>query len=193
MNKITFLFFVILLVSACRPCDEPIVIDNGKIPDSILSYIPYQNGLNYKFRHSGGLVIGFSAVRASNEAWLECHRCCKFVYKYEENITTLIPDYPIFNIGFNLANMDSSFCALSAWVGHDGFSIPANDYQAGFVGFADSILIGDKVFYNVFKIKSDYSSGYNRETIYTDSIYYSYQHGLIQIKMSNGEKYTIYE
>ena len=193
MNKITLAVILILAFSSCWRCDDPIVIDRGKIPDSILSYVPYQNGLNYKFRHSGGLVIGFSAVRASNEAWQECHRCCKFAYKYEENVTTLIPDYPIFNIGFNLANRDSLFFDFGVWIGRDGFSIPANDYQAGFAGFADSVMIGEKPYFNVFKIKSYYSSGHPRDTLFTDSIYYSYQHGLILIKMSNGEKYTIYE
>jgi len=190
MKNRPFLIILIILLSACWPCAPPVLIDNGKIPDSILAYVPYQHGQTYKFRHSGGLVIKFAASRQSAEQWLRCEWCCEYEYKFEVNTTTLTPDYPVFSFGFDLSNMTAEIFSLFARVGYYSFQIPTNDYQSNYCGFADSVLVGDKFYYDVFKIKSIY---YDRDTIFADSMYYSYKNGIIQIMMSNGEKYSIHE
>jgi hypothetical protein len=196
MLKGFFVFFIILLGSSCR-CDDPVTIDCGKIPDSVLQMVPYQNGQTFKFIHSAGLVINFTASRETREQWLGCNseRCCKYAYKYEVNTTILQPDYPLFSFGFDLSNPGPTpdVFGLGASVGKYWFQIPTDDYQAGYCGFADSILIGDKFYRDVFKIKSIYGSAYDRDTIFADSMYYSYKLGILQIMMSNGEKYSIYE
>lgn len=195
MNKYIFILLLLITATACHPCDPPIFIDNGKIPDSILIMVPYQNGQIYKFRHSGGLTIRFAATRQSTEEWLRCEseRCCQFEYKYEENTTTLNPDYPVFSFGFDQENMNPETFGFFARVGYYFFQVPTNDYQSSYCGFADSVLIGDKFYYDVFKIKSIYGTAYDRDTIFADSMYYSYKKGILQVKMSNGEKYSIDE
>jgi len=184
---------VLFVLSACRPCEPPLIIDNGRIPDSILNDVPYQDGHSYKFRHSGGLVIEFASTRQSREEWLRCERCCKYEYKYEVNSTTLIPDYPVFNFGLDISNPDSANFQLTARVGYYYFYIPAYDYPPENVDFTDSVLLDGKIYRNVFKLKSNYGSYYDRDILFADSMYYSYERGIIQIKMSNGEKYSIDE
>jgi hypothetical protein len=184
---------MLILFSSCFRCKPPLLIDNGRIPDSILSCVPYQQGQTLKFRHSGGLVIGFSSTRQSRDEWLRCDWCCDYEYKFEVNTTTLTPDYPIFSLGFDLSNPDSKGFDFGARVGYYWFQIPSNSYQAAYCGYADSLMIGEKKYYKVFKIKSNYGSSYDRDTIFADSMYYSYKQGLIQIMMSNGEKYSIDE
>ena len=193
MVKNALVLILLALVSSCIRCDPPAIIDYGKIPDHVLKFVPYQNGQNYKFRHSGGLLIGFAAARQSRDEWLRCERCCDYEYKFEVNTTTLTPDYPVFSFGFELSNMDSVNFGFGAWVGHYWFQIPTNDYQASFCRFADSVLIGDRFYHDVFKVKSNYGSAYDRDTIYADSMYYCYKAGILQIIMSNDERYTIYE
>ena len=195
MNKYVFILLLLITATACCPYDPPVLIDYGKIPDSILVMVPYQNGQIYKFRHSGGLAIEFTAMRQSNEKWQGCENewCCQIKYKYEENTTTLIPDYPVFSFGLDLENMHPEAFGFIVRVGYYWFQVPTNGYQSNNCGFADSLLIGDKFYYDVFKIKSIYGTAYDRDTIFADSMYYSYKKGILQVKMSNGEKYSIDE
>jgi len=181
------------LFFSCHPCDPPLLIDNGNIPDSILDLVPYQSGKTYSFQHSGGLVIRFSTARQSREEWLRCERCCLNETKFEVNSTTLTPDYPIFNFGFELSNPDTVHVSFTAIVGYYWFQIPVTDDQSKLCDFADSVLMDHRFYQNVYKIKSNYGSAYDRDTIFADSLYYSYQDGIIQVIMSNGEKYTIHE
>ena len=192
-RTVTIFFGGLVFLFSCHSCGSRVLIDNGKIPDSILAFVPYQNGQSYQFRHSAGLVIRFSSARQSREEWSLCPEYCKYETKYEVNSTTLTPDYPVFNFECDLSNLDTVHLSLTAIVGHYWFHIPINDYQSNYCDFADSVLIGKKYYHDVFKIKSDYGFAWDRDTIFADSMYYSYRHGIIQVMMSNGEKYTIYE
>ena len=44
MDRNLIIFIFLIIVFGCTPCDDPITIDNGKIPDKILKYVPYKNG-----------------------------------------------------------------------------------------------------------------------------------------------------
>jgi len=187
------LLLALVATPACWRCDPPAVIDNGKIPDSILQLVPYQNGVTYLYRHSGGQDIRFTASRQSHEEWLRCERCCTYEYKFEVNSTILTPDYPVFAFRIDLANPDSVFFDMSACAGYYCFSIPSNDYQLQYSERADSIVLNDTVYRNVFKLKSYYGSYYDRDILFADSMYYSYADGIIRLIMSNGETFTRYE
>ncbi len=192
-SKIAFVLSFVILFTACHPCDPPATIDNGTMPDQVLNLVPYQNAQTYKFRHSAGLIIEFASARQSREEWLRCEECCSVEVKFEVNTTTLIPDYPIFTFSFDLSNMDTVNYSLVASVGYYQFFIPTNINQSRNYEFYDSVMINKKFYRDVFKLKSNYGYYYDRDTIFADSMYYSYERGIIQIKMSNGEKYSIYE
>lgn len=193
MNKMLLIIFSILSIRCTPRCEEPIIIDRGKISERVLSYVPYQNGQTYRFQHSAGLVIIFDSKRQSRNQKIMCEECCTSIYNYEVNSTTLTPDYPIFDFGVEILNADTANIHFTARVGHYQFYIPTPLNEAKNNGFVDSVLIKDKVYYNVFKLKSN-SYNYDKiEKISADSLYYNFQQGILQITMSNGEKYTIYE
>jgi len=193
MSRNHLLIIILILLFGCNPCDDSITIDNGKIPEKVLKYVPYQNGQIYKFKHSAGLIIEFTTIRQSRDEYSWCEECCKYNYKYEVNSTTLTPDYPIFDFGFEISNLDTTYYSFIARVGKYQFYIPTSANSSEYYEFADSILINDKLYFDVFKLKSNYGSYYDKDSLFADSLYYNYELGIIKIKMSNGEKYEIYE
>jgi hypothetical protein len=193
MKRIFLIFIGVVSFFGCIPCDSPITIDNGVIPLEKLSFVPYQTDKVYRFQHSAGLVIDFNSIRQSHEEWSICEECCSNEYKFEVNSTTLTPDYPIFDFGFDISNSDTTYFLCTARIGKYQFYIPTDPNRTDYFQFVDSIFIVGQYYHNVFKLKSDYGSYYDTDSIYADSLYYSYEKGIIQIKMSNGEKYTIYE
>lgn len=192
-NIIRLCILPFVLFSACSPCADPILIDRGKIADTALKMVPYQNGKTYRLQHSAGLVISFTATRQSREEYLECEECCKYRYKYEVDETTLTPDYPIFNLGFQISNFDSTRLSFSGNAGYYNFHIPSLADGLNIPEFAGSMVLDGREFYDVYRMKSDYGYLSRKDTIYPDSLYYSYGLGIIQLKMSNGERYSIYE
>jgi len=110
--------------------------------------------------------------------------------RFEENICALKPNYPIFNIEIRISNHDSAFNVLSIYAGNSYFMF-SHSNQFGFVAdtFEDSLVLDNKTFYNVQKMKN-YGYGYN-EIQLADSIYYNQESGIIKIKLSNGESYTV--
>lgn len=191
MRKILLLLLPVLL-TGCWPC-ETTLIDNGPLPDSVLKYIPYENGSVYKFKHSNGLVVGYETARETTGERSYCVECCKYEYKYESNHTELKPDYPIFNIQFDIDNQDTAYIQLYASVGKYGFYIPTNTYDDYmYYEKVDSLLVDTAWYYQVYKLKSNYDDYYTPDLIYVDSIYYNFNNGILKIIMSNDESYTIY-
>jgi len=192
MKKWIYLIFSVLLYG-CWPCDT-IMIENGKLPDSALKYVPYINGETYKFKHSNGLEINYKTTRETYEEWTSCSECCKYEYHFEINSTILTPDYPIFNLQFQIDNRDTLNYQCYASIGKYGFYIPTNnEHDIDYYEQVDSVQIDSVYYYQVFKLKSNYDNYYSRDSIYVDSIYYSYDKGIIKILLSNNENYTIYE
>jgi len=122
---------------------------------------------------------------------MECHYCCDFTFSYETNITRLIPDYPVFNISMTLSNADTMQYEFSCFVGKYFLNIPVGRSQTGVsYHFSDSVLIGETYYYDVFKIKSSNNYLWN-DYIKVDSVYYNSTRGILLIKMSNEEYYSI--
>lgn len=181
---------VILLLYGCPPCD-PIMLDNGPLPDSILTLVPYQDGETYRLKHSNGQVISFTARRYTEKELMDCHYCCDFTINYENNITQLTPDYPVFAISLMLSNADTIRYDFSCNIGKYFLNVPVKpDPYAVYVDFADSLLVGDNYYYDVFKIKPYNHSLWN-EPIKVDSVFYNNENGILLIKMTNEEYYSI--
>jgi hypothetical protein len=180
----------LLLLASCR-CPDPILVDLGSIPDSILARVPYQSGMTYSFKHSGGQVIDFTASRDSKyeQTWCE-EWCCDYVYKYQVNTTTLHPDYPVFDLNLQVSNQNIEYPSIFAWFGHSSFYLPLNPDQFHEAGFSDSLLMGGRWFYRVFSTKM-MEGGFPMGSIYADSLYYNLTEGIIRIIMSNGEFYAV--
>lgn len=190
MRTQIFIFFVALFLWGCPPCD-PIILDNGPLPDSILALVPYNNGNVYKLQHSNGKVINFVAHRYSQNEIMECRHCCDHIFRYETNTTKLTPDYPVFSISFMLSNADTSYFGFSCNVGKYFLNIPVSKNQHSvFVDYADSLQIGEIYYHDVLRIKP-YNNNLWNEPIRVDSVFYNRTEGILLIKMSNNEYYQI--
>ncbi len=192
MKRALIFLLLTLALASCR-CDDPILIDNGPIPDSILARVPYQDGQVYQFRHSAGKVISFAAHRASHEEYIDCERCCKYLYKYQGNTTVLVPDYPVFDLTFRISNPDSLRYDFYVWMGNSAFYPPVIPGDSVSAVRYDSLLIHDRWHRDVFRIPNANDYWFNRDSIYADTLYYNFESGILKIVMSNGEYFQIHE
>ena len=192
MKPFTIILFIIFLKIGCRPTPcEYIVKTYQKLPVECLEMVPYKNGQVVKLQHSSGYVISFDVQRETTEYHESCRECCED-RSYEINTANLFPNYSIFDIQLGISPIDSVNCGFNVYVGKYQFWMYTNMENSEFFQKADSIVINEKVYYDVFKFKSGVGYGYNNDSIYTDSLFYNYKFGILQIKMSNGENYTIY-
>lgn len=191
MKKI-ILILLPLILSSCWPCKiEPILIENGNLPDSILSYIPYQQDSVYKLQHSNGLILNFGATRSTYDEWTSCDHCCDYEYHYEINQTNLTTDYPLFDIQFWIDNQDTSYYSCHLSVGNSSFFLPILDSDYKNSNNFDSINLNSMVYYDVLKLESNYGNYYDKDSIYIDSLYYNTTYGILKLLISNGESYEI--
>jgi len=193
MKPITIIVFIIFLKFGCGPTPcEYIVKTNQKLPVECLEMVPYKNGQVVKLQHSSGYVISFDVQRETTEYHESCRDCCED-RSYEINTTYLIPNYSIFDIQLGISPIDSVNCGFYVYVGRYQFWMTSAMENSEFFQKADSIALNEKVYYDVFKLKSGYGLGYNQDSIFADSLFYNNKYGILQIKMSNGENYTIYK
>jgi hypothetical protein len=169
-----------LILSSCLPC-ETITVENGPLPVSALKYVPYQNGETYNLKHSNGLIINFETIRETRDEWTHCTECCSYDYHFEVNSTRLIPNYPIFDCYFEISNRDTTYLDCYASIGKYGFYIPTSETQLDYFKKVDSLTIDSMTYYDVFKLKSDYGSYYDKDSIYADSLFYNFHYGILKI------------
>lgn len=170
-------------------CDAPDIVDLGRLPDSVLTQVPYQNGQTYTFRNSRGQLFNFSATRASHDEYLECDQCCKIAYKFQVNETIMTPEYPLFDLTVQLSSLDSTDYGHYIWVGAYLFYLPKKDYSEAGIQYVDSIQLNSRWFYDVYQITYPDDPIYVSDSIYPSRLYYNFSSGIIQIKLNNGEYY----
>lgn len=190
MKKLILIAFSTVLLYGCPPCD-PVVVDFGPLPESALALVPYVNGQTYRFRHSEGLVINYTALRETRPE-IHASRTCDFEHRFEMNSTKLTPDYPVYTFMLEVSNPDSSHIDFDIWFRNSSFTIPSGSEFSHPLTYFDSVLIDDRYYYEVFRLRNQ---GYHfyTDTLATDSIYYNYEYGILQINMTNGERFTIFE
>ncbi len=192
MRKFLIIIIFCQFLTGCH-CDDAVVIDMGPIPERILSQVPYENGKHYLFQHSGGLIIDFVAERLSRNENSWCERCCQFLYKYQVNETILHPDYPIFDFNILINGQDTLHSSPLVWIGRSMFYLPGNNPPMSDIEYSDSIKLNKKWYYGIYALKNSSDPMFNRDSIYSDSLYYNNKSGIIRIVMTNGESYQVYE
>ncbi len=178
-----------LLAYGCGCYGPTEIIDLGRIPDSILSQVAYQDGQIYSFTHSGGKVINFMAQRTSHDEFMECERCCDFAYKYQVNETILTPDYPVSKMSIQLSSQDSTYYSHLIGIGRSGFYLTPGIPDLYPSDYADSLLINGTWHTGVYSLKNTDSYWVSQDSIRPDSLYYNFSSGIIRIVMTNGEYY----
>ncbi|MFC0876342.1 hypothetical protein ACE01N_07090 [Saccharicrinis sp. FJH2] len=218
--KLIYLFYLIIFLYSCKPSCNPTHLDMEAIPDEILNKVPYEDGKIYRFQHSGGKIINFTASRSTSVLTHYDYTNCQYTFDYQENKTHLSPDYPVFDIDIVLhwiplfpveedpflvpvwgQQQYDSYChignsafeyVLDTSQLKQNFNFPSYDTNAE-KKYLDSVFV-DSVLYDyilIFRNDIFVNTGeFQLKNI--DSIYFNYDVGLIKIFMSNGEYYKIY-
>ncbi len=176
-----------LVLTGCPPKCEYVEYDWGTLSQEALAQVPYENGKAYSFRHSAGHEILFSCRRESNIEREFMDPCVSIVY--EQNITSLIPDYPIFDMEFTIRKWDTVNYSVEAYIGHSPFVLQKNYGLGVEYSYFDSLSLDGSWYRYVYAIKRNPYSYSVPSGIYADSLWYNTSEGVIKVGMSNGEYY----
>lgn len=208
MKNISFAFFLVYFLFSSCCFKESEETARYELADEELSLIPYQQGQQIPFIHSGGYAFDFIVVE-DKLAWREYHpfcewRCCgNDYYSYQVRSTVLESAYPNLRITLSLGgtsfsdyepyilNMDINnrhFIALP----YDSTFHFAHDFISRAV-FYDSVEINNKIFRNVTGKSFDSHYFIQDSTVLVpESILYN-ELGLLYIRMNNDETYSLNE
>jgi len=195
MKPKKILYFVslpfIFLLQACPFVCNTETKTLPPLSDSVLASVPYSRNEKVLFKHSSGHVITFNCSREKKlETW-SCEECCDKT-EYETDLTEMQPDYPISAITLYIVGGEDDEANLQIRFASESFELPLS-HKA--VIPADSLQFGGRMFYKVYQLAAynyNYGYGVNHE-LYTDSLYYNFENGIIKITMTNGEYFELYE
>lgn len=198
-----YLITYLIILSAFPTCcnDEAIETEKISLSESEIKLIPYSINQSINFKHSNGFIFNF-IVTQDTYNWNSdnyCDECCGGEYtSYQERLVSLESEYPEFNISLSLNSlpyfeneekiMDININRYNSKLKYDDNSklICEN------VICHNEIIINDKTYYNV--IESELKNNYDTNSsinLFPQIILYNNNFGIIQIKMSNNETYSI--
>lgn len=208
---VLFAMLSVIVFTGC-PGHEPTYVNLGTIPEQYLPTVPYQDGDRFYMQHeSNRNIIGYQVTRyrVQNQGYnvygfdyyeAKFQPAPSVYFEYELDITTCKPDYPLFDIDIRFSN---SYLADSVYyhqpIGHkyaqltsDSFyaSIPLKGEPTDLFVVHDSMLVNGHTYYDVFEFANE---GQDLTGIYVKTLFYNYENGVVEIDMSNGEKYLRYE
>ncbi len=190
--KPLFLLLISVILVGCDP-PPPVIVDLGKIPPSVKQLVPYEDGDNYRFRHSQGAVIEFKAEREIRKTQTNCIEFCDKIYEYEEDITLLKPDYLLFSPVLRITNQDTVSYTFEIDLPGGFCVVPTSLEWRGEAGFSDSLVLGETTHYDVFCLESYHYGGFYEDSIRVDSLYYNYKSGIVKILMTDGAYFERYD
>lgn len=186
-----FIVILLIVLYGCRPCDQPVIIENFPIHDTILGKVPYANAQIIKLMHSNSHVINFTANHDSTThiSYCDRHKCCDYLFRYTNHKINLVPDYPIFQISFSMSNLDYQSQYISVFIANTAFYFSYDLNSNLGYQIIDSIYLNNRFYYDVMKIPN--SGVYDNNLTFPDTLYYNYDYGILKIKISNNEFFTI--
>jgi hypothetical protein len=207
MNKLILIsFFLVVLFASC--CRDKTYIETGKYPlsDAEQQLIPYELGDSIAFKHSNGYEFYLKVTQNSvqwihNSDFCEWSCCNQDYYTTQEKTTVLESSYPdltftlqvttvpndyygqCFSIGFNQM--------YNAYFGYDSLLNFTIDSINAF--WYDSVVINNSIYTCVIE-QYFYCDRFITDSalIRPKSLFYN-DHGLLQLKMTNNETYSINE
>lgn len=200
-----YILIVILSIIMVSCCDDPVEIARFELKTGEKELIPYVLNDKITFVHSNGYEFDFS-VKTADLKWLEHHDFCEWgccgkeYFSYQVKTVELESSYPLINISLNLGcDYWNEYYpkVMSVALNRNSLSlIYDNDFK--FVCDTitkaeryDSLLIGNILYYNV--IEKKFSGNYFADStvLAPQFLFYNSSSGILQIKMTNEETFTI--
>lgn len=202
MKKLVFVFLSLsLILSSC--CDEPVEAARHNLTNVEKTLIPYQLNQIIHFTKPNGELFDFEVVKDEvnlREEHPFCEwTCCKDFVTYEDRKVELAAEDSSFNkIAFYVFASETSEFVKNLDVSFSRFHGVALPYDSlgtfvcdSTILCYDSLLINGKYYYDV-KQKSCFRWEQDTSTVWPDSLIYN-DLGILQIQMSNDDKYSISE
>ncbi len=203
MTKILQLLVLLLIVSSCC-LEDPVETARYELSAKEQELLPYMQGQTFDFVHSSGYTFKLNVTKNHIE-WKEHHDFCEWnccgnpYYSYQVRTAVLESDYPKFRIEFSLGDArmtEYQPSAMNVNVNHGYFLQLPYDSLANFIQdsktiYYDSISLNNQMFYEVIKSDFDYLYDNQDSTLLVPKSFYFNHLGMIQLKMSNNETYTI--
>ena len=203
ISHFSIVLLLALFVSCCR--EDPVEIARIELSQDELELIPYNYSQQVNFIHSNGYEFAFSVttdtiVWDSYSAFCEWDCCGQEYVSYQVKTTTLESAYPNLVVTISIMGYDygNYLKFLGLDINHRHFVSMPYDSLANFVCepryeavFLDSVIIRDKPYKEVIEKKFDNHYFIDDSTVLIpESILYN-DLGLLQIKMSNEETFSI--
>ena len=204
--KLSLIIFSLSLFNSC--CNEdPIETARFELADEEISIMPYEQGELLSFTHSNGYTFDI-AVEESNVRWEKLHDfcewfCCPPTYiSVQTKTAKLVSTYPklIFEItieGNSYLHSDYKGFNITLNNKHQATILYNDEYNfetdsASNIFFYESMEISGKNYQNVVEKHFD-SHYYISDTtlLLPKSVYYNKLSGLLMLKMSNDETFSL--
>uniref|UniRef100_UPI0032180104 hypothetical protein n=1 Tax=uncultured Draconibacterium sp. TaxID=1573823 RepID=UPI0032180104 len=198
------LVFVFIFSSCCN--EDSIETARYELSPEELELIPYQIGQQISFKHSKGYTFSFETIQDKVE-WKEFHDFCERncggqdYFSYQVKNTQIQSSYPKLTVDFSLGETehgDYNPMVLNININRRHFiSLPYDSLgniscdETTNTIYHDSIVLNNVYYYDV--LEKPFDSHYfiqDTSILIPESILYN-DYGLIQIKMSNNEAYSI--
>lgn len=181
LNKI-LVFILILVINSC--CKEGYELSSYKMSDEDKRFVPFSEDEKLTYKHSNGFVFPLDVVSVTSQTHQVGPNSCEDnYYSYDSQTVVLksaVPELyleietyattysPIITITYNRSVFKVNKKALPQY---------------------NELVVGDKTYTNVYK--ATFVDDNLENTIYPSTLYYAPNVGVIQIKMTNNDTFTI--
>lgn len=204
-RNIIYLFVILLITHSC--CNEdPVETARYELSDQELMLIPYNQGESISFKHSNGFEFSLY-VSELIVKWEEYHEFCEwfccpsYFFSYQIKRAKLQADYPKLNIGLSIGSTQyGNYSPMELVVDLNNRHFAHIHYDSAYHFVSDtvykailyeSIIINDKVYSDVVEKFFDYHYYVQDTSILLPKSILFNRLGVLQIKMSNDETYSI--
>lgn len=163
--------------------------DLGQLPDQVIDYLPYTNGQNVKYVHSGDSVISMKVSR-ENEKQYEYYEdeCSSITYIYSADVTRMASPDSTFRVTAWITNL-----ATTDWydvlVGTSTFKVPVSaEYRAKAEMF-DSYTINGIEYDDVFRLPRDSVLMAENAAVLVDTLFFNVDYGFLEFVLEDGQRY----
>lgn len=202
MKKIIALIpvsMVFFIFSGC--CKKPVELGKYNLNEEVKKYLPYSSNQTFEMIHSNGNVSTL-IVTEFNKSWLKEQDhfmtfCEQDYFLYENYDVAISCDYPFMNMDFNLyANIYTEEFTMNFCMNHNHnitFDIDKNGEYIldSTIIYYDTIILAEKEYYDVIEKNFDTYVYNSVDTSIFYSAFFNKKYGLIQIKTSENETYTL--